>query len=112
MRRFSRSPRLVINYDLRDAGPPGVGSVDLWYTRDTHRWARIPLPAPQQSPCVVEVNEDGTEAAAATGVVIKSLSAVVNPDPVFRADHPFFFVIRDNRNGSVLFAGRLASPEK
>lgn len=60
----------------------------------------------------VEVNEEGTEAAAATGVVVGVLSAVVDPDPVFRADHPFFFAIRDNRNGSILFAGRLVHPEK
>jgi serpin B len=58
----------------------------------------------------VEVNEEGTEAAAATGVVIKPLSINPNPDPVFRADHPFFFVIRDNRSGSVLFMGRLMQP--
>ena len=61
---------------------------------------------------IVEVNEEGTEAAAATGVVNKTESAKLHRDPVFRADHPFFFVIRDNRNGSVLFAGRLAQPEK
>jgi len=60
----------------------------------------------------VEVNEEGTEAAAATGVVIGVTSAVIDPDPVFRADHPFFFAIRDNRNGSILFAGRLVTPEK
>ena len=57
----------------------------------------------------VEINEEGTEAAAATGVVVGALSARI--EPVFRADHPFFFVIRDNRSGSVLFAGRLIHPQ-
>ena len=59
----------------------------------------------------VEVNEKGTEAAAATGGVMVPTSA--GPPirmEVFRADHPFFFVIRENGTGSLLFAGRLASP--
>jgi serpin B len=60
----------------------------------------------------VDVNEEGTEAAAATGVVITRTSAPAAPPPVFKADHPFFFVIRDNRTGSNLFMGRLVNPEK
>jgi serpin B len=57
----------------------------------------------------VEVNEEGTEAAAATGVVMK-LTSVAPPPPIFRADHPFVFLIRDNQSGSILFMGRLANP--
>jgi len=61
----------------------------------------------------VDVNEEGTEAAAATAVLIAPTSApVVQAPPEFRADHPFFFAIRDNRSGSLLFAGRLVEPEK
>ena len=60
----------------------------------------------------VDVNEEGTEAAAATGVVISVMAARVdNPKPVvFRADHPFVFVIRDNRSGNLLFLGRVSNP--
>ena len=59
----------------------------------------------------VDVNEKGTEAAAATGVAMRLLSAAPRrPRAVFRADHPFFFLIRDNRTGSILFAGRLTDP--
>jgi serpin B len=58
----------------------------------------------------VDVNEEGTEAAAATGVIAKPGS--VQADPVFRADHPFVFLIRDRRNDSILFLGRLADPSK
>jgi serpin B len=57
----------------------------------------------------VDVNEEGTEAAAATGVVVSLTSARVQP-PTFRADHPFFFLIRDNRTGSLLFMGRVVDP--
>jgi serpin B len=57
----------------------------------------------------VDVDEKGTEAAAATAVIMKRESAPVSPVS-FRADHPFVFLIRDNRTGSVLFLGRLADP--
>ncbi len=61
----------------------------------------------------VDVNEEGTEAAAATAVVIRALAAVrPEPPPVFRADHPFVFLIRDTRSGSILFMGRLVDPAK
>jgi serpin B len=58
----------------------------------------------------VDVNEEGTEAAAATGVVARAM--VVTERPVFRADHPFVFLIRDTRNGSVLFLGRVVNPTR
>jgi len=58
----------------------------------------------------VEVNEEGTEAAAATGVMME-LSMVLE-EPVFRADHPFVFMIKDNNTGSILFVGRIVDPTK
>lgn len=60
----------------------------------------------------VDVNEKGTEAAAATAAIVGTTS-FREPEPrhVFRADHPFFFVIRDNGTGSLLFAGRLVNPQ-
>jgi serpin B len=61
---------------------------------------------------LVDVNEEGTEAAAATAVGIRVTSAPVRDEPiVFRADHPFVFLIRDNRSGSMLFLGRLTNPK-
>jgi serpin B len=57
----------------------------------------------------VEVNEEGTEAAAATGVIVGVRSAPA-PPPEFRADHPFLFFIRHDATGSILFIGRLAKP--
>jgi serpin B len=59
----------------------------------------------------VEVNEEGTEAAAATGVVVMPAS-MPPPKPVFRADHPFLFLIRDDATGAVLFLGRVADPTR
>ena len=57
----------------------------------------------------VEVNEKGTEAAAATAGVMMTVSAPP-PRVVFRADRPFVLVIRDNATGSLLFAGRVVDP--
>jgi len=76
------------------AGSPG----DLWIGFVVHK-------------AFVDVNEEGTEAAAATGVGVVTTSARPH-NPVFRADHPFVFLIRDNKSGSVLFLGRLADPTK
>ena len=56
----------------------------------------------------VEVNEEGTEAAAATGAVVRLRS--IRRGPSFRADHPFLFLIRDKATGSILFLGRYAKP--
>ena len=54
----------------------------------------------------IEVNEEGTEAAAATAVV---MFAYCMP-PQFTANQPFLFVIRDRRAGAILFMGRVAKP--
>ncbi|MHC4866601.1 MAG: serpin family protein [Planctomycetota bacterium] len=70
----------------------------------------------------VDVNEEGTEAAAATAVTMK-LTSVMPQRPtvfradhpfltVFRADHPFLFLIRDNQSRSILFLGRLTNPKQ
>lgn len=59
---------------------------------------------------VVRVDEEGTEAAAATAVVMKTSSVSPSRPPVFRADRPFAFLIRDRASGTILFMGRLADP--
>jgi serpin B len=59
----------------------------------------------------VDVNEEGTEAAAATAVVMRTLSIRPSPPPkVFQADHPFLFVIRNRKTNAVLFSGRVLDP--
>ena len=55
---------------------------------------------------VVEVNEEGTEAAAVTSVGIRATSL----PPQFIADRPFFFAIRDNETKTVLFMGTVVDP--
>lgn len=72
-----------------------TGKPDLYVTEVVHQ-------------AVVEVNEEGTEAAAATGAVV-GLKAVMER-PVFRADHPFIFLIQERQTGAILFLGRVVNP--
>jgi serpin B len=60
----------------------------------------------------VEVNEKGTEAAAATVVQIDARSAIARRPfvPRFTADRPFLFVIREKASGMVLFIGKVEYP--
>lgn len=77
-----------------------TGRRDLWISSVVHK-------------AFVDVNEEGTEAAAATGTVMKSMAmSREQPPVVFRADHPFLFLIRDNRSGGILFMGRVTDPTK
>ena len=78
--------------DFRGMGWP---KGDLWIAQIKHK-------------AFVEVNEEGTEAAAATAVGMATES--VARHPIFRADHPFLFMIRDRQTGSILFIGRLVDP--
>lgn len=59
----------------------------------------------------VDVNEKGTEAAAATAIGIKATAMLPDQPPVFRADHPFLFLIRDKASGGILFLGRVMNPQ-
>jgi serpin B len=99
---FSLGPTLA-DLGMTDAFSPRAdfsgmdGARDLYLSAVVHK-------------AFVDVNEEGTEAAAATGAVMSLTSVLVKPIPVFRADHPFIFLIRDVRTGSVLFLGRVANP--
>jgi len=75
------------------------GKRDLYITAVVHK-------------AFVDVNEEGTEAAAATAVVVGLRSARPRPTPVFRADHPFIFMIRHDKTGAILFMGRVADPSE
>jgi serpin B len=61
----------------------------------------------------IDVNESGTEAAAATAVMVANAMAAPEPEKVyeFKADRPFTYIIRDNGNGEILFMGEYAYAE-
>ncbi|MBY0550658.1 MAG: hypothetical protein K2W95_25490 [Candidatus Obscuribacterales bacterium] len=61
----------------------------------------------------LEVNEKGTEAAAATGIGIVAVTSVNETVPfVMDVNRPFFFVIRDTKTGAILFMGVVCDPTK
>lgn len=62
---------------------------------------------------MIEVNEEGTEASAIDAILmgVGGLGAPP-PCPVFRADHPFLFVIKEKRTGTILFIGKVMNPLK
>lgn len=105
--RFKTESRFVLNdplvalgmkdaFDENLADFSGImGKKDLYISKVIHK-------------AFVDVNEEGTEAAAATAVVMSTKS--ISLDPVFRADHPFVFTILDKQSGSILFLGRLMNP--
>lgn len=58
----------------------------------------------------VDVNEEGTEAAAATGVVVEDIDSELGSPLPFRIDHPFLLLLRHNATGSILLLGRVSDP--
>jgi serpin B len=61
----------------------------------------------------LSVDERGTDAAAATAVELAISARTIRPTPVlFRADHPFVFVVQDRKTQAILFMGRLSSPNQ
>jgi serine protease inhibitor len=60
----------------------------------------------------LKVDEEGTEAAAATSVGIRAAAIMVAPPPFHMVvDRPFFIAIRDERNGQIYFTGMIVNPE-
>ena len=110
MPKFKFETKYFMKRTLMDMGMPkaftwpganfsGMDGTDLLYIDEVIHQA------------FVEVNEEGTEAAAATVVIMKAGSVgPPSPIPVFRADHPFIFLIQERESGSILFMGRVVDP--
>ena len=108
--KFRESDRTYLNNILSKMGMPlafsstgadfsgMTGKKDLYISTIIHQ-------------AFVNVDELGTEASAATAVIMK-LTAIRIPDDAkdFTADHPFIFLIKDNTSGSILFTGRILNP--
>ncbi len=105
--RFTFDSKYFLNENLKKMGMPSAfkpdsadfsgidGKKDLFIQIAVHQ-------------AFVEVNEEGTEAAAGTGVGIglTSMPSV----PTFRADHPFIFMIQEKNTGNILFLGKVVNP--
>lgn len=88
-----------VAFDPRRANFRGIAERDLFISQVVHK-------------TFVRIDEKGTEAAAATGIEVQVTSAPIVKPPTFRADHPFFFLLREKESGAVLFLGRIVAPER
>jgi serpin B len=107
--KFKLETEYQLSDTLKDMGMPVAftnaadfsgmdGTTDLFISDVVHK-------------AFVEVNEEGTEAAAATAVVFaEKMSQEEETIPVFRADRPFIFLIHDDETGNILFIGRISNP--
>jgi hypothetical protein len=72
--RTVNSKRIVVDYEIKDIGPSGVSTVDLWYTREGRKWEKCPIGPQRTSPYILEVREEGTYGitlVASSGVGLK-----------------------------------------
>lgn len=88
-----------VAFDQKKAEFPGMANFNLFITRVIHK-------------TFMEVNEEGTEAAAVTGIEMAPTSAAMNPKPPFRmiVDRPFFIALHDKQTDKILFAGHITQP--
>jgi serpin B len=105
--RFTTTQSFDLTEQLKSMGMPSAfdentanfsgmdGTTNLFISKVLHK-------------AYVAVDESGTEAAAATMVLVKLRSAT----PVFTVNQPFIFLIRDNASGAILFLGRIVDPTK
>lgn len=59
---------------------------------------------------IIDVNEEGTEAAAVTFSGMRMITSVPPPPPIFKANHPFIFLIQERETGQILFIGKVVNP--
>jgi serpin B len=109
--RFTMTQQFELSKTLADMGMPLAFSSSADFSAMTGKPEFSISAAIHEA--YIDVNEQGTEAAAATAVIITEMAARVVPPPiVFDADHPFLFLIRDTKSGSILFLGRVTDPTK
>jgi serpin B len=107
--KFSSTYKATLNDSLRDMGMHSAFDINRADFKGMTRDARLYISRVLHK-TFVEVNEVGTEAAAATGTEMSITSAPAGEPFVFKADRPFFYAIRDGQTGLILFAGLMYSP--
>jgi serpin B len=105
--KFTFTSKYTLNENLKELGMPLAFSEAADFSGiDGMKSLFIQIVVHQ---AFVDVNEEGTEAAAATGVAMECTS-VAPRIPTFRADHPFIFMILEKSAGNILFLGRVSDP--
>ncbi len=105
--KFKLNKKYILNENLKNMGAPSAftpGEADFSKIDGTRKLF-IQIAAHK---AFVEVNEEGTTAGGATGIGIGVTAVPVKK--VFRADHPFIFLIREKGSGNILFIGKVYDP--
>jgi serpin B len=110
MPKFTFTTQIVLKGVLSSMGMPLAFSDDADFSGITTQHEQKLYESIHQA--FVDVNEEGTEAAAVTGHVGGNAPGPVPRHVVFRADHPFLFLIQDKRTGAILFLGRVVNPNE
>jgi serpin B len=108
--KFKLETKYFIAKNLSEMGMPTAFSADADFTRmfDSSKTSENLYISQVIHQAFVQVNEEGTEAAAATAVVMRTGAM---PDYIeFKADHPFIFIIQENTTGLILFMGKVVDP--
>jgi serpin B len=109
--RFTMTQQFDLNSSLAAMGMPQAFTAQADFSGMTGQRGFLISAAVHKA--FVDVNETGTEAAAATGIAMAATAMRQEPPPIiFNADHPFLFMIRDTKSGSILFLGRVVDPTK
>jgi len=104
--KFEFETKYIMNDDLKEMGMPSAFSSNADFSGMTLEEQLYISSVIHQA--YVKVDEKGTEAAAATAVVMEmSIAKQIN---VFNADHPFIFIIQEKSSGNILFMGRMNNP--
>ena len=108
--KFKIDAKYFLEKNLPNLGMPTAFTADADFTGMSAGGGSVHKQVIHQA--YVDVNEEGTEAAAATAVIMNRSIGEGPRTPVFRADHPFIFMILDEETGLILFLGRLSDPGK
>ena len=108
MPRFKFETKYMMADTLKEMGMPLAFTPDADFSGMTGKKDLFISNVVHQA--FVEVNEEGTEAAAATAVVMVTSAMPEMEIPVFRADHPFIFIIQQKETGNILFMGKVNDP--
>jgi serpin B len=109
--RFKAESAYFLNPVLQDLGMKLAFDADNADLTGMHSGKEVLYISAVRHKAFVDVNEEGTEAAAATDVEAATKSAPAPVVPEFRADHPFVFAIRDETTDTILFLGRYNGPK-
>ncbi|WP_188384842.1 serpin family protein [Ornithinibacillus halotolerans] len=109
-------PSFQVEYDvhlndvLKNLGMNGAFTNEANFTKMVDEKVPIWISEIKQK-TFIEVHEEGTEAAAVTSVVVVTESTASEQPFYMKVDRPFFFVITDDKSGSILFVGRITNPQ-